>query len=102
MIKVKFDMKAIRKKVYEQIEKEETLARKQALDAVRAQTPVDTGEARDGWRLEGQSLVNDVEHIASLNAGNSRQAPSRFIEKTLLAEGFEPNGVIVTYRDIAK
>jgi hypothetical protein len=60
-------------------------------------TPVDTGKARDGWRLDGNKIVNDVEYIDSLNAGHSQQAPSHFIEKTLLSDGnVIPNGVMVT------
>jgi hypothetical protein len=60
-------------------------------------TPVDTGKARDGWRVEGDKIVNDVEYIDSLNAGHSQQAPSHFIEKALLSDGdVIPNGVMVT------
>lgn len=66
-----------------------------------AATPIDTGEARQGWRLvkklgKGFSLINDVEHIAALNNGSSQQAPARFIEKTILnMRGFRPHGIIV-------
>jgi hypothetical protein len=72
-------------------------ARKQELvEALRKATPVDTGEARDGWRLEGSAIVNGVAHITKLNAGGSKQAPSYFIEKTLLSEpGVIPNGTVV-------
>lgn len=60
-------------------------------------TPVDTGEARDGWKIEGDKIVNNVDHIVRLNEGSSRQAPSRFIEKTLLRNtGVSPNGVVVS------
>jgi hypothetical protein len=60
-------------------------------------TPVDTGEARDGWMRKGNKIVNDVEHIAFLNQGSSMQAPSHFIEKALLVErGIKPSGIVVT------
>jgi hypothetical protein len=63
-------------------------------------TPVDTGEAKAGWRLnkeiKGFSISNDVDHIGPLNSGSSKQAPSRFIEKTVLSvPGVKPNGAIV-------
>jgi hypothetical protein len=59
-------------------------------------TPVDTGRARDGWRVDGKNLVNDVEYISALNEGHSPQAPSHYIEITLLhVEGVTPNGIIV-------
>jgi hypothetical protein len=67
-------------------------------------TPVDTGEARDGWEVvqtgpKEFSLVNDVEHIKYLNAGSSEQAPAFFIERTILEnKGVVPNGAIVEYR----
>jgi hypothetical protein len=48
-------------------------------------TPVDTGEARDGWRIEGDKIINDVEHINRLNEGTSQQAPARFIEATVMS-----------------
>lgn len=64
-----------------------------------AATPVDTGVARNGWHAEGSTIVNRVPYIDELNAGSSAQAPSHFIEKTLLRNpAVVPNGVIVTYR----
>lgn len=63
-----------------------------------AATPVDTGDARRGWRLlptrDGFSIVNDVPYIAALNNGHSKQAPKFFIEKVLLSHG-KANGAIV-------
>lgn len=60
-------------------------------------TPVDTGEARAGWRVVGDTLVNDVEHISLLNSGTSAQAPSFFIERTVLQNpNVKPAGIIVT------
>ena len=60
-------------------------------------TPVDTGEARDGWHREGNHIVNNVDHIDVLNSGSSKQAPSHFIEQTILNNSdVSPNGIIVT------
>jgi len=62
-------------------------------------TPVDTGNARDGWRVEDNEIVNSVEYIEFLNDGHSDQAPARFIESTLLSnEEVKPNGIIVKGR----
>jgi hypothetical protein len=77
--------------------KEKKAARmRQLLLALKAATPVDTGEARDSWHILGDKLANTADHISKLNQGTSKQAPSYFIEKTLLAQsGVYPAGVIV-------
>ena len=59
-------------------------------------TPIDTGQARDGWYYTSNSIENDVEYIDELNSGSSRQAPPHFIERTVLRKGIRPNGIIVT------
>ena len=70
--------------------------RKQLVDALKQATPVDTGEARAGWYDNKKGISNDVEHIDNLNAGSSQQAPSYFIEKTLLLhKDVHPSGIIV-------
>ena len=70
--------------------------KRELVEELAAATPVDTGEAKSGWRVEGDSIVNDVEHILPLNDGTSKQAPARFIERTLLAhKGVTPSGTIV-------
>ena len=59
-------------------------------------TPVDTGEAAAGWHRDGNTIVNDVDHIENLNEGSSEQAPAYFIEKTLLSQkGVRASGIIV-------
>lgn len=59
-------------------------------------TPVDTGEAAAGWSHNGKQITNDVEHIERLNEGSSQQAPSFFVEKTVLShKGVTPSGTIV-------
>jgi len=60
-------------------------------------TPVDTGEARLGWENEidrnkiggftGGAIINDVEHVSTLNNGHSQQAPKYFIEQVLTTIG---------------
>lgn len=73
---------------------------KEAIFNLKASTPVDTGEARDGWKLEKNKIVNSVTHIKSLNEGSSLQAPSYFIEMALLrTQGVLPNGNIVVEVD---
>ena len=64
--------------------------------ALKSATPVDTGEARDAWKIEGNAIVNDSDHVEYLNNGSSKQAPDHFIEKTLLSQpGIKPSGIIV-------
>ena len=55
-------------------------------DLVRA-TPVDTGQARQGWEVTTPTTVdqpgiieNNVEHIVYLNDGHSKQAPDGFVD----------------------
>jgi hypothetical protein len=68
----------------------------ECVTALRDATPVDTGKARDGWKVVGKSIQNDVEYIDRLNEGSSPQAPTHFIEKTLLAQrNIVPRGTIV-------
>ena len=70
--------------------------KKQILSKLKENTPVDTGRARDGWHLSGYSIKNNVEYIDELNRGSSKQAPIRFIGKTVLSDSdIEPNGTIV-------
>ena len=53
------------------------------VDSLKLATPVDTGNARDGWHREGTTIVNDVPYITELNRGSSKQAPFHFVEKVL-------------------
>ncbi len=81
----------------------ETHLQKQAtklLTTLKDKTPIDTGEAREGWKLSGSGdkriISNDVEHLRYLNEGSSRQAPSHFIESTALQFG-TPLGAITEF-----
>jgi hypothetical protein len=70
---------------------------------LREATPVDTGEARDGWRSfispSGLTVYNEVEHIDRLNSGSSQQAPAHFIESTVMAvPGVKAKNTIVRNR----
>ncbi len=70
-----------------------------ATDQLRIVTPVDSGEARRGWRNNNFTLKsisgfervaiisNDVDHIVYLNQGSSKQAPKYFIEQVLSTIG---------------
>ena len=75
-------------------------------------TPIDTGYARSRWdyteetkfkisfKFSNKFLVgftdkfytvtNDAPYIIYLNKGSSKQAPSFFIEKTLISQGYKP------------
>jgi hypothetical protein len=59
-------------------------------------TPIDTGNAKENWKLESNKIINETEYISYLNEGSSQQAPRFFIEKTVLAhEHVRPSGMIV-------
>jgi hypothetical protein len=64
-------------------------------------TPVDTGLAQSSWRLDNNgNIVNDVPYISELDAGHSQQAPSYFIETTVLSNpNVRSNGTIVVDTD---
>lgn len=47
------------------------------------ETPVDTGQARRGWRRKGKDVLNNVEHITYLEDGHSKQAPSGIARPTI-------------------
>jgi hypothetical protein len=94
---VKVDLGNLRNELLAKFEEVKEPELQKLVDALQENTPVDTGNARDGWRIEDGKIVNDVEYIEELNAGSSKQAPSHFIERTLLSfQEVEANGVIVT------
>ena len=71
------------------------------VNALKDATPIDTGLARDSWRInllkENVEIINDVPYIEYLNNGSSKQAPAYFVEATALKYG-KPLGVIVEVR----
>jgi hypothetical protein len=77
-------MLKLRKDVKLEIDRKAQIELKKTLFALKEATPVDTGEARDGWHLNKNTIENDVPHINFLNEGTSKQAPAHFIEQTIL------------------
>lgn len=79
----------------------------QAFGDVSLATPVDTGRARNSWRVSdtiyqisdfdliGQEVVNTTSYIEDLNMGSSNQAPSLFIEQSFLRYFDEVNLEII-------
>lgn len=58
------------------------------LASLREATPVITGRARDGWRIDaapgGNPVIrNPVPYVQRLNDGHASQAPAGFIERAL-------------------
>ena len=95
MIKIKIKGNLL-KEFNKVVKKEKNKVINKSLANLKAATPVDTGEAQKGWYRDGDTIRNDVDHIEYLNEGSSKQAPSHFIEKTLLAQkGIKPSGTIV-------
>lgn len=72
---------------------------KELIDA----TPIDTGEARRGWRMlpikDGVRLVNEVPYIEALNNGHSKQAPSHFIEHVVIRHGKALGAIVIKTPD---
>jgi hypothetical protein len=90
----------LNKDVRAEIEKQRRKITEDLLNKLKEATPVDTGTARDGWKIDGRNIVNNVNYISVLNDGTSRQAPAHFIEKTVLNNSnVKPNGVIVQYNN---
>lgn len=46
-------------------------------------TPVDTGNARRGWRQRGGNVVNNTEYVSYLEDGHSKQAPGGIAGPTI-------------------
>jgi hypothetical protein len=79
-----------------QIELEKTKQITSLIQELKNATPVDSGNARDNWKRDGDAIVNEVDYISHLNEGTSQQAPAFFVEKTVLAhKGVSPSGMIV-------
>jgi len=77
------------------LDKATKIKTKEIVNALKEATPVDTGEARDGWKVHNNHIENTVSHIENLNEGSSQQAPAFFIEDTVLKfKGVHPNGMI--------
>lgn len=52
-------------------------------EVAKRETPIDTGQARRGWRRNKKDVVNNVEYITELEDGHSKQAPSGIARPTL-------------------
>ena len=81
---VKETLASLKKQLEEEKEKRKNEEKQKILENLKAATPVDTGEAQEGWYANANSIENDVEHIDVLNSGSSQQAPAYFIERTVL------------------
>jgi hypothetical protein len=80
-----------------EIEKIVQEKKEELLERLRRATPVDTGRARDSWRIDEEGIVNDVPYINELNQGSSTQAPKYFIESTVLSTSdISLNGIIAS------
>jgi hypothetical protein len=97
VINFKQEIERIEREVTELAGVEITERIEYATTQLKLVTPVDTGEARMGWKnniiksrrgrfLDG-TILNNVEHISHLNNGHSKQAPRYFIEQVLSTIG---------------
>lgn len=59
----------------------------ETLTTLHDRTPIDTGKARRGYRLEvnndGFDVINNEDHIVALDEGHSQQAPQGMNQLTL-------------------
>lgn len=98
MLNIKSEFERLRTRTRELVEFNDLKTVTTMKYELAAATPVDTGEARDGWRVEktllGHDVKNDVPHIVQLNDGYSKQAPPYFVEGVALKYG-TPLGAIV-------
>lgn len=91
------EMDRIEKEVFDAGNTEITKRILYATAQLKIVTPVDTGEAREGWlhvvvrssrgKFLSGTILNGVEHISALNSGHSQQAPKYFIEQVLSTIG---------------
>lgn len=91
------EMERIEKEVFELGNAEITKRILYATAQLKIVTPVDTGEAREGWlqvverssrgKFLSGTIINNVDHISHLNNGHSQQAPRYFIEQVLSTIG---------------
>jgi hypothetical protein len=99
---LKIDYKNIEKQLKADYASNESVIAKAAFKKLVETTPVDTGKARDGWKLTKKSkgflIENPVSYIKKLNTGSSKQAPAMFIEQALLdTKGIKPDSISVAY-----
>ena len=88
------------KKRFKEIAEAEALKKRLSLvKRLQAETPVDTGHARESWTSTPTEISNSAPYISSLNNGHSKQAPSNFIEGVVVSDTVVvPNGTIVVNR----
>lgn len=55
--------------------------------SIVSETPVDTGHAKEGWKLDIQpekaEIINPVDYIIYLEYGHSKQAPQGMVRKNV-------------------
>jgi hypothetical protein len=94
--KVVRNLTSITKEIEEELKRIKQTKTNEILKRLKESTPVDTGKARDGWHVNGDTIVNNVDYIDDLNRGSSVQAPAYFIESAVLSvKDVSPNGVIL-------
>lgn len=55
------------------------------LEELKSKTPVNTGTARDGWKLDSDTEIsNDVEYIGYLEMGTINNPPIGMVSTTIL------------------
>lgn len=50
---------------------------------LQQKTPIKTGEAQAGWKIEGNQVINDVEYIGYLETGTIHHRPIGMVATTV-------------------
>lgn len=97
------EFKVLNKKLDNNVKKDMDTKVVEMKEALVSVTPIDTGFARASWSTnkdkENYIIKNTAPYISALNHGHSKQAPSFFIEKTVLAFGTPKGSITVEEHD---
>lgn len=74
--KLKFRPQDIRKDMEKESKRFISAVMRDVEEVAQDVTPVDTGQARRGWRNTNKGVLNNVDHITHLEDGWSKQAPT--------------------------
>lgn len=77
-------MEEISKIVFDDLDRLQIDLLENILDEVRQKTPVDSGEAKNGWKISGKDIINDVDHIGYLETGTAHTRPIGMVSTTLV------------------
>lgn len=69
--------------VQEDLNKLETELKNDLVETLKRKTPVNTGKSREGWKVSGNEIINDVEYIGYIETGTEHNRPVGMVSTTL-------------------